>query len=444
MRKERTFMHNWQRALKDIKESIKLSAKLESDVLKFDAKDWVKWFKSIDNFFRRTLGVRGVTLNWIYREEAQPKPGVKYASIAAQLKATLLLEEDHFDEDSRAVYDVVASSTLGTSAYSYVKKFEKTCNGRLALLALKLQFGGEAYDLSRSNAANEVIKIQDVPKQFDAESAHAIIDRTGTLRMPLEMSGVISYLPMRRPTDEELETCVSYDRTSDVPWEPYSPSFREREQQTAAEAASRAPADSTGPASMEEAKPLYMAVDHMDVDPFDDGYLLEWLIDSVRLTDDNMQRMIASVQSVLNGGSESPMEGAEGAGNRAEGAEDPGREEPVATRSVTQPLVSTESLTQKWQIRLDKAQATLRATTQTGLRMVINPLARQYTTRLPHLRYPVVKKTLYSDTMFSQKTKSLQQHTCVQVFTEGAGFTHTYPLYGTHAEHCGALHLQFL
>jgi hypothetical protein len=129
MRKEQTFMHNWQRALKDIKESIKLSAKLESDVLKFDAKDWVKWFKSIDNFFRRTHGVRGVTLNWIYREEAQPKPGVKYPSIAAQLKATLLLEGDHFDEDSRAVYDVVASSTLGTSAYSYVKKFEKTCNG---------------------------------------------------------------------------------------------------------------------------------------------------------------------------------------------------------------------------------------------------------------------------------------------------------------------------
>jgi hypothetical protein len=33
----------------------------------------------------------------------------------------------------------------------------------------------------------------------------------------------------------------------------------------------------------------------MDVDPFDDGNLLERLIDSVRLTDDNTQRMIASV-----------------------------------------------------------------------------------------------------------------------------------------------------
>jgi hypothetical protein len=37
--------------------------------------------------------------------------------------------------------------------------------------------------------------------------------------------------------------------------------------------------DSTDSASTEEAKPLYVAADHMDVDLFDDGYLLERLID---------------------------------------------------------------------------------------------------------------------------------------------------------------------
>jgi hypothetical protein len=129
-------------------------------------------------------------------------------------------------------------------------------------------------------------KVQDVPKQFDAESAHAIIDPTGTFRMPLEMSGVISYLPTRKPTEKELETCLSYVLTSDVPWEPYSPSFREREQRTAAETASEAaPAAPTDPASTEEAPSSYVASSHTDVDPFDDGYLLEWLVDSVRLID---------------------------------------------------------------------------------------------------------------------------------------------------------------
>jgi hypothetical protein len=157
-RRQRTFMNNWQRALKDIKESIRLSAKSESDVLKFDSKDWLKWFKSIDNYFRRTLGVRGVTLDWVYRSQAHPKHGVRYASIAHEIKATLLLEGPHFEEDSRAVYDVIASSTLGTTSYTYVKKSEKSRNGWLALLALKFQFGGEAYDLTRSVAANDVIR----------------------------------------------------------------------------------------------------------------------------------------------------------------------------------------------------------------------------------------------------------------------------------------------
>jgi hypothetical protein len=60
--------------------------------------------------------------------------------------------------------------------------------------------------------------------------------------------------------------------------------------------------------------------------------------------------------------------------------------------------------------------------------MVINPLVRWYTTRLPHLQYPVVKKMLYSDIMFAKKTKSLRQHMCTQVFTDGTGFTHAYPM----------------
>jgi hypothetical protein len=69
--------------------------------------------------------MRGVTLDWIYREEVYPNPGLKYPSIAAELKATLLLEGAHFEEDSRAVYNVVASSTLGTSAYAYIKKIRE-------------------------------------------------------------------------------------------------------------------------------------------------------------------------------------------------------------------------------------------------------------------------------------------------------------------------------
>jgi hypothetical protein len=67
--KEHTFMYNWQRALTDINESVRLTSKSESKVIKFNAKDWLKWYKSINNHFRCTLGVRGVTLDWVYREQ---------------------------------------------------------------------------------------------------------------------------------------------------------------------------------------------------------------------------------------------------------------------------------------------------------------------------------------------------------------------------------------
>jgi hypothetical protein len=96
-RRQRMFMNNWQQALKDIKESIRLSAKSESDVLKFNSKDWLRWFKSIDNYFRRTLSVRGVMLDWVYRSEAHPKHGVRYPSIAHKIKATLLLRDRELD-----------------------------------------------------------------------------------------------------------------------------------------------------------------------------------------------------------------------------------------------------------------------------------------------------------------------------------------------------------
>jgi hypothetical protein len=157
-RKERTFMYNWQRALTDIKESVRLALKSESEVIKFNAKDWLKWYKSIDNHFRRTLGMRGVTLDWVYREQAEPKPGTKYPLIAAKLKATLILSGNHFEEDSASVYAVVATSTFDTTAYSYVSQFEGTRNGRDVMLALKLQFGGKAYVVSRSEDANSIVR----------------------------------------------------------------------------------------------------------------------------------------------------------------------------------------------------------------------------------------------------------------------------------------------
>jgi hypothetical protein len=50
--------------------------------------------------------------------------------------------------------------------------------------------------------------VNDAPKQFDDTSLHAIVDPKSETKQPLLLSGVISYLETRKPTDEELEACT--------------------------------------------------------------------------------------------------------------------------------------------------------------------------------------------------------------------------------------------
>jgi uncharacterized protein (DUF2225 family) len=55
----------------------------------------------------------------------------------------LLLEGNHFKEDAASVYAVVATLTFDTTAYSYIKQFEDSRNGREVMLTLKLHSWGE-------------------------------------------------------------------------------------------------------------------------------------------------------------------------------------------------------------------------------------------------------------------------------------------------------------
>lgn len=88
--------------------------------------------------------------------------------------------------------------------------------------------------------------------------------------------------------------------------------------------------------------------------------------------------------------------------------------------------VTAENLSRLWNIGLDRAQRTLRATTQDGIRTAIHPITRRY--RVDHLRLHRrrLNTTFYTDTLFS-KIQSLRGYKCAQVFTDGR-FTIVYPL----------------
>lgn len=80
--------------------------------------------------------------------------------------------------------------------------------------------------------------------------------------------------------------------------------------------------------------------------------------------------------------------------------------------------ISAEELVRKWNIGIESARATLKATTQHGVRHAIHPLSRRYRTDILQSRLRRFNCTMFTDTLFGS-VKSLQGYTCGQVFTNG-------------------------
>ena len=72
------------------------------------------------------------------------------------------------------------------------------------------------------------IVVDDIPKHLsiNPESAmHSIYIPKHDLKIPLEMKGVVSIIPIRMPTVHEIENCIWIE----IDWDPHSPSFTEEE-----------------------------------------------------------------------------------------------------------------------------------------------------------------------------------------------------------------------
>ena len=89
--------------------------------------------------------------------------------------------------------------------------------------------------------------------------------------------------------------------------------------------------------------------------------------------------------------------------------------------------VTVENISRKWHIGLKRAKATLKCTTQEGIRSALHPLTRRYRTDLMQSKYRRLNTEFYTDTVFT-KIKSLNQCTCFQLWTDGNGFIYVDPL----------------
>jgi hypothetical protein len=74
--------------------------------------------------------------------------------------------------------------------------------------------------------------VDDVPLHLshDKEATHSVYFPDAKLRLPLLMEGVVSYLPTRKPTSHEIETCDHLQLTAEDDWNPHSDEFASQEQ----------------------------------------------------------------------------------------------------------------------------------------------------------------------------------------------------------------------
>jgi hypothetical protein len=78
--------------------------------------------------------------------------------------------------------------------------------------------------------ANGVI-VDTCPKQFSGwKSMHGIYVPDADIFIPFQIHSCISYFASCLPTDEELTTCRRITFTSELKWDPYSPTFAQEEE----------------------------------------------------------------------------------------------------------------------------------------------------------------------------------------------------------------------
>ena len=88
--------------------------------------------------------------------------------------------------------------------------------------------------------------------------------------------------------------------------------------------------------------------------------------------------------------------------------------------------ISAETLSERFLIGLPRARATLKATTQHGVRSAILPLSRRYRADRRYAQRWLLGK--FSTDTFNATTKSLHGHKVSQIYSHKAGFVATYDM----------------
>ena len=183
--------------------------------------NWALWNESFQNYLRQILCAAKIPLVYLTRDEREAPENVldpaDFGSPMEYLIEATVLEGRHYELDNPRFYWGLKTFVINGEGWSYIKKFERSQDGRRANLALKTQCEGTASMITRKNKAYASIanasysgsrrqyKFQDFINVH--QTAHnEILDCDPTEAVP-ESKKVTDFL--KEITDPKLESAVS-------------------------------------------------------------------------------------------------------------------------------------------------------------------------------------------------------------------------------------------
>jgi hypothetical protein len=121
-----------------------------------DLTKWSKFWELLTTYLGRVKGAALTPLSYLIREHeevTQEQRDAEYLSMQERLIAITALNGTHFVLDNRTLYDEFKPLVVDGPGWSFIKKFDKSKDGRGAVLTLKAQAEGTSAKLTRKQAA---------------------------------------------------------------------------------------------------------------------------------------------------------------------------------------------------------------------------------------------------------------------------------------------------
>ena len=119
-------------------------------------KDWFKFWEKFKNYLGRVRGAAKVPILYVVRDHREVTDEIRdatYTSHSRKVSALLRLSGEHFDVDNVGVWEILKGLTIDGFAWSFVKRFDNTMDGRGAIEALRRQCEGKTSVKTRKNKA---------------------------------------------------------------------------------------------------------------------------------------------------------------------------------------------------------------------------------------------------------------------------------------------------